>query len=411
MIQDQPLVIFFFSGLIFFILGLLAILESKRNNSQLKFLKVLPYLGIFAIFSAFSNWIDFFGRIPPGILGINSYNLILLIKPMCLIIAFISIFLFGLHLLKQSLNLPQIRPILLIHSSLFAIIFVLSYSLQIDTVMNLLVNLSRYLFALPGSILATLGAWKKAEALKGALPLRVSKSFKLMSLGFGIYSILFILSIPSEAVQQYLTLVLALKATIVISIIIHSYIIISTSEQEYKLNLQNRVNSLEILSHVDEVSGLHNHRYFQDCLKQLVNKGSENKELSCSLLLIDIDYFKEFNDTFGHPEGDRLLNEIGRLIKNLIRNTDVVARYGGDELAVVLQHTHLSEAYDVAEKIRRDVDSHCFLNSPSKKVTLSIGVANFPQCAETKDELIQVADTALYRAKETRNKTECYSLF
>lgn len=410
MLQDKPLFIFFISGLVFFILGLLAILESRRN-SQLKFLKVLPYLGFFAIFHAFSNWIDFFERIPPEVLGISSYNLLLILKPICIIITSCSIFLFGLNLSKQSFNLPRIRPILLIYSGIFSILLAFLYTFQIDTIMNLLINLSRYLFAIPGCILAALGAWKKAEVVEQVLPLTVLKSFRVMSLGFGIYSILFVFPISSEAVQLYATPVLALKTIIAISIIVSSYIIITTSERKYKQNLQAKVDSLEILSHVDEVSGLHNHRYFQDCLKQLINKGTHNSESACSLLLIDIDFFKDFNDTFGHPEGDKLLNEIGRVIKNLIRNTDVVARYGGDELAVILQHTYLAEAYEVAEKIRRDIDSHCFLNSPNKRVTLSIGVANFPHCAETKDELIQVADTALYRAKETRNKTECYSLF
>jgi diguanylate cyclase (GGDEF)-like protein len=119
--------------------------------------------------------------------------------------------------------------------------------------------------------------------------------------------------------------------------------------------------------------------------------------------MADIDHFKKYNDTFGHPAGDALLNAVGSLFKDNIRKNDLAARYGGEEFSLVLVETNKPSAGIVAEKIKRLIDEHSFSNvngNGGQHVTISMGVATFPEDATTSDELIKAADNRLYRAKE-----------
>lgn len=151
----------------------------------------------------------------------------------------------------------------------------------------------------------------------------------------------------------------------------------------------------------DGLTGLYTHRYFQELLTQELEK-AKNYSYPLTLLMIDTDKFKQYNDTFGHPEGDKLLKNIANILTKNVRKSDYVCRYGGDEFAIILVNTKKQDAYYIAERIRQSYSS---LKKGDIQVSASIGIASYPDDAITKDDLIKKADTALYEAKKTgRNK-------
>jgi diguanylate cyclase (GGDEF)-like protein len=127
---------------------------------------------------------------------------------------------------------------------------------------------------------------------------------------------------------------------------------------------------------------------------------------------MDIDYFKNYNDINGHQAGDLLLKQMGRILKNSIRQGDVVARYGGEEFAAILPNTSEEDAIQVGERIRTSIQNTTFKgqeNQPDKNITISIGVSSYPRRAISKHQLINTADDALYRAKSfNKNRVESY---
>jgi len=163
-----------------------------------------------------------------------------------------------------------------------------------------------------------------------------------------------------------------------------------------------------ILSNTDALTGLWNHGYFQLMLQEEIDR-SKALNMPLSLMLIDIDHFKNYNDHLGHQKGDYILTEISKLLLGYSRKMDYVCRYGGEEFAVILPQTNKDGAYLIAERLRELIDQHKFAEEqiqPTNKLTVSIGLSCFPTDAATKSELILAADKALYEAKNSgRNKT------
>lgn len=175
-------------------------------------------------------------------------------------------------------------------------------------------------------------------------------------------------------------------------------------EREHSKELKN-------LANIDELTGLYNHRYFQEFLQKSIDEADKNKQ-EVSLLFMDIDYFKNFNDINGHQAGDLVLKQIGQILKYCIRDTDAVARYGGEEFAVILPNTTEKNALKIGEEIRSSIQNSYFKgqeNQPNKNITISIGISSYPKRATSKHQLINTADDALYRAKSfSRNRVELY---
>jgi diguanylate cyclase (GGDEF)-like protein len=152
----------------------------------------------------------------------------------------------------------------------------------------------------------------------------------------------------------------------------------------------------------DGLTNLYNHRYFYEGLgKEFVRSRRHGRVFS--LVFVDLDHFKNYNDTHGHLEGDRVLRQLADIFNKRMRHSDLVARYGGDEFVLLLPETDREGAMVVAEDIRRRVGEYPFKGKetqPLGKITVSIGVATFPEDEEDADALVKKADQALYRAKQ-----------
>jgi diguanylate cyclase (GGDEF)-like protein len=152
----------------------------------------------------------------------------------------------------------------------------------------------------------------------------------------------------------------------------------------------------------DGLTGLHTHRYFQEALAREIAR-AQRIGYPVSLMMIDIDHFKQYNDTFGHPQGDAALKEIADVLTRSIRSYDLAARYGGEEMVLVLPHASPHRVVPLAERIRATIADLPFrgvTGSQPVQLTVSIGVAGLPANAKSKSELIERADQALYLAKE-----------
>ena len=157
----------------------------------------------------------------------------------------------------------------------------------------------------------------------------------------------------------------------------------------------------EALSVTDDLTHLYNSRYLNLVLRKETKRASRNGR-PLSLLFIDLDGFKGVNDTHGHLFGSRALVEAAAVIRGSARETDVVARFGGDEFALVLPDTGGEGAFAVGERIRERVAAHTFLADDGLDIhlTVSVGVATLPDVAASADELMQAADKAMYRVKD-----------
>jgi diguanylate cyclase (GGDEF)-like protein len=163
--------------------------------------------------------------------------------------------------------------------------------------------------------------------------------------------------------------------------------------------LHHRVVDISIK---DGLTGLFNVRIFRDRMEREIKLASR-LEHPISLIFFDVDHFKKYNDTHGHPAGDVVLKTIANLMNRKFRSTDMLVRYGGEEFCILMPHTSLSNALKKAEQFRDTIEKHEFPNEhtqPNKSVTVSIGVAEYPTHAANAADLVQSADDALYEAKK-----------
>jgi diguanylate cyclase (GGDEF)-like protein len=164
------------------------------------------------------------------------------------------------------------------------------------------------------------------------------------------------------------------------------------------------------LAMVDGLTGLFVRRYFDARLDEEIER-SKRFGTEFSVVMMDIDDFKQLNDTYGHTAGDRLLRGIAEAVRRQMRAVDTAARYGGEEFAMILPRTSMIDAYNQAERIRQSIaDYRCTSDGSVLSVTSSFGIASYPESgAEGAEALIRLADRALYRAKRTgKNRVELY---
>lgn len=181
--------------------------------------------------------------------------------------------------------------------------------------------------------------------------------------------------------------------------------------EKLALELKQANDNLRELTLRDSLTTLYNHRYFQDALGAEIRKSFRYNH-PLSILLLDIDLFKNINDKYGHPVGDHVLTEISTLLVKLVRNCDVVARYGGEEFGIILPETTSSGAKVLAQRLRRGIEQHVMsLGNERFSVTVSIGLTSTEMNGneDSKESLISQCDNALYAAKRNgRNRVEIY---
>ncbi|HID07947.1 MAG TPA: GGDEF domain-containing protein [Armatimonadetes bacterium] len=165
---------------------------------------------------------------------------------------------------------------------------------------------------------------------------------------------------------------------------------------------------VERLATTDGLTGLYEHRYFQEALENELRRGLRYKHPT-SLMMIDIDHFKELNDTYGHQVGDDVLRRLAEVLRSQAREHDIVARYGGEEFALLLPVTPKEGALAAAARLRHAVEVTPFrAREETIHITVSVGIATCPSDATTRDTLIDKADQALYAAKRRGRNRVCY---
>ncbi len=189
----------------------------------------------------------------------------------------------------------------------------------------------------------------------------------------------------------------------------HSYAVLANSAA---LALENAVlhGKMEKLTTVDELTGVFNFRYFKNRLADEMRRSVRYGQ-PLSLIMIDIDWFKRFNDTYGHETGNKILQGIVKASATCIRDVDILCRYGGEEFIVILPQTGQAEAYRIGERIREKIAETRFEVGPDDqnlaKVTVSIGISCYPENGRPTEELVEAVDQALYRAKGAGKNLVC----
>ena len=174
-------------------------------------------------------------------------------------------------------------------------------------------------------------------------------------------------------------------------------------------SLKDENKELNHLAQRDGLTQLYNHRYFKERFTEEVSRANRyNRELS--LIFLDVDYFKIFNDRNGHPMGDALLKQLASMLQLRARKIDIVARYGGEEFVIVLPETDKKGALSLANSIRKQIAEHPFKgreNQPGNIVSVSIGIATYPNDGMSAEALIKHSDDALYLAKRNGRNRVC----
>jgi diguanylate cyclase (GGDEF)-like protein len=165
------------------------------------------------------------------------------------------------------------------------------------------------------------------------------------------------------------------------------------------LRSARQYEALDHRAHTDALTGLPNRAAFEERMATLAHV-FDRYARPFSLLVLDVDFFKKFNDTHGHEAGDRVLQHVAAVIRQTVRDVDTPARFGGEEFVVLMPETGYRASHDAAERLRRSIESHPLTwNGRPLSVTVSIGASGCPDCTVTATEVMRLADEALYRAK------------
>jgi diguanylate cyclase (GGDEF)-like protein len=225
---------------------------------------------------------------------------------------------------------------------------------------------------------------------------------------------------PKATLKSHLTLPLAMEGEIIGCISLSSdqpnafdaqdLQFFSVIEYQMAATLKHfqRFSSVKNIAIYDTLTGLFNRRYLEERLKIEVQNAFSNG-VPISLVMVDIDHFKKVNDTFGHPDGDLVLQEIASLLKRSVRKKDTVARFGGEEFLLILPEADIEASSMIAERIRLSVENTLFdVGKAQLNLSVSIGISNYPiHRARSDKELIRMTDQALYEAKRGGRNRVC----
>jgi diguanylate cyclase len=288
------------------------------------------------------------------------------------------------------------RNIAIIMSAIFGggiPVLISGFMIAMYRVLNFGINLASILGVL-SAIINTIGCW-------------IISKYKIASWKKWTYATINVLVVTSIALfillrsreDFYIIMLIYSISYCFVSIITYWYIKYSLTANKVYRRLQKEATK-------DFLTNLNNVRQFDTILNNALINAHDNDE-SLSLLMIDIDFFKRVNDIYGHKEGDIVLKGVGNIIEDSCRAFDEVSRNGGEEFSVILKDCPNSQAILIAERIRSNVEKHPFVLSTGKQmqITVSIGVASYPETVGDLDKIVEKVDTELYMAKRTgRNK-------
>ncbi len=186
------------------------------------------------------------------------------------------------------------------------------------------------------------------------------------------------------------------KTVTLLSVVAHAVGVAINNSKTYSNVLRDSIH--------DELTGLHNRRYFNERLLDEIDR-AQRYGSNISLLLCDIDHFKNINDTYGHPTGDQVLIWLGKTFRDKLRNTDIIARYGGEEFAIILLNAEEKETFQIAEELRSTIADAAIPGHDNIRISISIGISILGKDSGNFNGMINNADKALYHAKsQGRNK-------
>lgn len=208
-------------------------------------------------------------------------------------------------------------------------------------------------------------------------------------------------------IYAFILAVLLMVQTYMGALIFLVMVVITADNYKKYFDLLQKVN---LKANQDFLTGVYNHRYFHKILKEKIALASEERPLS--LLFVDIDHFKRFNDRLGHQAGDKLLQQFAGLLKNSIPEEAVLARYGGEEFVIILPNMDVQEAYQLAEDLRKTISDTVFEGLDiDSRMSASFGLSTYPTISQDAQALVRNADQALYIAKHLgRNQIKIYSI-
>ncbi|ERJ12890.1 GGDEF domain-containing protein [Haloplasma contractile] len=209
------------------------------------------------------------------------------------------------------------------------------------------------------------------------------------------------------------SLVYLLKGTDYLNLVLIEYLLVSVGGviilyvlSEYAKTSNELYSQYKTISTKDFLTGLNNTRQFDHIYNELISRAKEQNQ-TIGMMMIDIDHFKQVNDTYGHPAGDSILKQVSMILRGFACKSYSISRIGGEEFCILMDHVNKRQAYDIAENVRSSVEKHhfCFESETCIKVTVSIGVAISPDTIMNPEKIKHHADQLLYQAKQTgRNK-------
>ncbi len=343
--------------------------KTKRLNEILSIVKLFSLL-----FSGVGLYVSIYGKTNSGYAS--------LFAPISLMATFALIYIIWSNISLKNLDQKSVTLIQYIENFLFVLIFaaVIYFSGANESKNKFL-----FLFIIISSSIQL--------GMRAGLVTAVASS--AIVLGFDL------ISVGHDGINTYFEADLVIAALfIIMAWLIGHYVNI---EKEFFERMEN-------LAHTDELTGLYNHRYFYDTLRENIRYNKKSRSLA--MIFLDVDSFKYYNDLFGHQKGDSVLIDIAEILLSNVRSVDVVARYAGDQFAILMPGVNEEEAIRVAEKIRKQIEDKRFdgqENMPDRNLTVSVGVSIYPHKASSEHALIKSTDDALYRAKFfNKNRVESY---
>jgi diguanylate cyclase (GGDEF)-like protein len=418
-VNEKMLILFFVYGLAFFILGLVALLLSDRHN-QYKIGKYFWLLALFGLLHGMNEWIDMILLLVRSRWSHTVINTILYIRATLLISSFAFLLIFGIEaiitnyrsklaILRKTIYIPYILLVIIITS--------ITFSKQGCFNLTTIDIMARYFIGFPGALLCSIVffRWKQHPQIKLLQSKTINLSFIGMGIAFLFYSFLAGLIVPQAnfwpaSTFNYPNFLAVVGIPVQVFRTICALITAVSVFGVLKIFNVTSIMKLKEQVETDALTQLYNYHALKLILFTECETAKRYNQL-LTALFIDIDDFKKYNDTYGHPEGDVVIKKLSGLLIKRSRAADKAFRYGGEEFVMLLPCTSIKKAINLAERIRKLFNSIKFTpenNNKNVYNTISIGITQY-QKNMNQMEFINLADKAMYKAKQNgKNKTCIY---